>query len=40
MVRGQRKSIEEKIVEKEEIIRALDIRIEKENRERKALLGE
>ncbi len=39
MARGQRKSIEDKIAEKEEIIRALNIRIEKENKEIKALLS-
>ena len=39
MSRGQRKSIEDKIAEKEEIIRALNIRIEKENKEIKALLS-
>lgn len=40
MARGQRKSIEDKITEKEEIIRALNIRIGKENSELKALLNE
>jgi hypothetical protein len=39
VARGQRKSIEDKIAEKEEIIRALNIRIEKENKEIKALLS-
>lgn len=40
MARGQRKTIEDKIVEKEEIIKALHVRIEKENKELKALLSE
>lgn len=38
MARGQRKPIEEKITEKEEIINALQVRIEKESNELKALL--
>lgn len=40
MARGQRRSIEDKIAEKEEIINALNARIEKESRELKALLSE
>jgi len=40
MARGQRRTIEDKIAEKEEIINALNIRIEKENKELKALLNE
>lgn len=40
MARGQRRSIEDKIAEKEELIKALNIRIEKENKELKALLCE
>lgn len=40
MARGQRKTIEDKIAEKEEIIKALNIRIEKEGKELKALLSE
>ena len=40
MARGQRRSIEDKIAEKEEILNALNIRIEKENKELKALLSE
>ncbi|WP_289286076.1 hypothetical protein [Parablautia intestinalis] len=40
MARGQRKSIEDKIAEKEELINALIVRIEKENKELKALLSE
>ena len=40
MARGQRKTIEEKIAEKEEIIKALNIRLGKEDKELKALLSE
>lgn len=40
MARGQRKTIEDKIAEKEEIIKALNVRIEKESKELKALLSE
>lgn len=40
MARGQRKAIEDKITEKEELINALNIRIEKETKELKALLKE
>ena len=40
MARGQRKSIEEKIAEKEEVVEALSIRLEKEKNELKALLNE
>ena len=40
MARGQRRTIEDKIAEKEEIIKALNIRIEKESKELKALLSE
>lgn len=40
MARGQRKSIEEKIYEKEKLIEALNTRIEKESKELKALLSE
>ncbi len=40
MARGQRKSIEDKIAEKEEVIHALNVRLEKENSELKALLKE
>lgn len=39
MARGQRKPIEEKIAEKEELINTLNIRLEKENNELKALLS-
>lgn len=40
MARGQRKSIEEKIYKKEELIKILNTRIEKESKELKALLSE
>ena len=40
MARGKRKTIEEKIAEKEEIIECLQIRINKETNELKALLRE
>lgn len=40
MARGQRKSIEDKIAEKEELIHALNIRLEKEKEELKALVNE
>lgn len=40
MARGQRKPIENKIAEKEELINALSIRLEKEKEELKALLSE
>lgn len=40
MARGQRRTIEDKIAEKEELIKALNIKIEKENKELKALLSE
>ena len=40
MTRGQRRSIKDKIFAKEEILNALNIRIEKENKELKALLSE
>lgn len=40
MARGQRRTIEDKIAEKEELIKALNTRIEKESKELKALLGE
>lgn len=40
MARGQRRTIEDKIVEKKELIKSLNIRIEKENQELKALLSE
>lgn len=40
MARGQRRTIEDKIAEKEELIKTLNIRIEKESKELKALLGE
>lgn len=40
MARGKRKSIEEKIYEKEELVKALNTRIEKETKELKALLSE
>lgn len=40
MARGQRKTIEDKITEKEEIIKALNVRIEKETKELKVLLSE
>lgn len=40
MARGQRKPIEDKIAEKEELITALSARLEKEKDELKALLSE
>lgn len=40
MARGQRKPIENKIAEKEELITALTTRLEKEKDELKVLLGE
>ena len=40
MARGKRKSIKEKIYEKEELVKALNTRIEKETKELKALLSE
>ena len=40
MARGQRKSIEEKIQQKQEVIDALEVRIEHEREELKALLSE
>lgn len=40
MARGQRRTIEDKIAEKEELIKTLNIRIEKESKELKALLSE
>lgn len=40
MARGQRKPIEDKITEKEELIAALSARLEKEKEELKALLSE
>ncbi|MBP3476803.1 MAG: hypothetical protein J6K48_10920 [Lachnospiraceae bacterium] len=40
MARGQRKPIEDKITEKEELISALSTRLEKEKDELKALLSE
>lgn len=40
MARGQRKPIEEKITEKEELINSLSIRLDKEKEELKALLNE
>ena len=40
MARGQRKSIEEKISEKQELINSLNIRLEKESEELKTLLNE
>lgn len=40
MARGQRRTLEEKITEKEELINALNTRIEKETKELKALLSE
>lgn len=40
MARGQRKPIENKIAEKEELINSLSIRLEKEKEELKALLSE
>lgn len=40
MARRQRKTIEDKIAEKEKIIKSLNIRIEKEGKELKALLSE
>lgn len=40
MARGQRKSIDEKIREKEELIRALKVRIQSEERELNDLITE
>lgn len=40
MARGQRKPIEDRIAEKEELINSLNVRIEKEKDELKALLSE
>ena len=40
MARGQRRTIEDKITEKEDLINALNTRIEKETKELKALLSE
>lgn len=40
MARGVRKSIDEKIAEKREILNALEIRVEKEKKELEALLNE
>lgn len=40
MARGVKKSIEEKIAEKRELIGALEIRVEKEKKELEALLDE
>lgn len=40
MARGQRRTLEDKITEKEELINALNTRIEKETKELKALLSE
>ena len=40
MARGVRKSIEEKIADKEELISALEVRVEKEKKELEALMAE
>lgn len=40
MARGQRKTIEEKIAEKEELIAALQVRIKSEQNELQSLYGE
>ncbi len=40
MARGQRKTIEEKIIQKKEIINGLSIRINSEQKELEALLSE
>ena len=40
MARGQRKSIEEKIAEKQELINSLNLRLEKETEELNSLLSE
>lgn len=40
MARGQRRSIEEKIQQKQEIVNALEIRIEHEREELEALISE
>ena len=40
MARGQRKTIEEKIIQKQEIINNLSVRIESEQNELQALLSE
>ena len=40
MARGQKRTVEDKIADKEKLIEALNIRIEKENKELKALLSE
>ena len=40
MVRGQRKSIEEKIAEKQDLINSLNSRLEKETEELNSLLNE
>lgn len=40
MARGVRKSIEEKIADKQELIGALEVRVEKEKKELEALMAE
>lgn len=40
MARGVRKSIEEKIADKQELISALEVRVEKEKKELEALMAE
>ena len=40
MARGQRKSIEEKIAEKQDLISSLNLRLEKETEELNSLLNE
>lgn len=40
MARGVRKSIDEKIAEKRELLNALEVRVEKEKRELEMLLNE
>lgn len=40
MARGVRKSIEEKIADKQELIGALEVRVEKERKELEALMAE
>ena len=40
MARGQRRTLEDKIIEKEELVNTFNVRIEKETKELKALLRE
>lgn len=40
MARGQRRTLKDKIIEKEELVNTFNVRIEKETKELKALLRE